>query len=84
MYVRKKKNRSGIISVQVIDKSSGNYKVLRTIGSSKDPDTVENICNQGKEFIQTYQGQQTLNFPEQDFKEAVKSSIKGINIEGVQ
>jgi transposase len=83
MYVRRKKNRSGIISVQVIDKSSGNYKVLRTIGSSKDPDTVENLCNQGKEFIQSYQGQQTLNFPEQDFKEAVKSSIKGINIEGV-
>jgi len=83
MYVRKKKNRSGIISIQVIDKSSGNYKVLRTIGSSKDPNTVEKFWNLGKEYIQTYQGQQTFNFPEQDFKEVVKSSIKSINIEGV-
>jgi transposase len=83
MYVRKKKNKSGIISVQVIDKSSGNYKVLKTIGSSKDPDTVEKLWNLGKEFIHTYKGQQTLNFPEQDFKEVVKSSIKSINIEGV-
>lgn len=69
--------------MQVIEKSSGNYKGLRTIGSSKDPDIVENLCYLGKEFIQTYQGQQRLNLPEQDFKEAVKSSIKDIDIEGL-
>lgn len=34
-------------------------------------------------FIQIYQGQQVLNFPDQDFKETVKNSIKSINIEGV-
>ena len=83
MFVRKKKNKSGIVSVQVIDKSSGRYKVIRTIGSSKDPDKVEEIYNQGLEFIQTYQGQQMLTFPAQDFKEALKNSIKSINIEGI-
>ena len=83
MFVRKKKNKSGIISVQVIDKSSGRYKVIRTIGSSKDPDKVEGLYNQGLEFIQAYQGQQTLAFPAQDFKEALKNSIKSINIEGI-
>ena len=83
MFVRKKKNKSGVISVQVIDKSSGNYKVIKTIGSSKKPNIIEGLYNQGKAFIQTYQGQQTLNLPEQDFKEVVKSSIKSINIEGV-
>ena len=69
--------------MQVIEKNSGNYKGLRTIRRSKDPDIVENLCNLGKEFLQTYQGQQTLDFPEQDSEEAVKSSIKGIDIEGV-
>lgn len=83
MFVRKKKNKSGVISVQVIDKSSGNYKVIKTIGSSKKPNIIEGLYNQGKAFIQTYQGQQTLNLPEQDFKKVVKSSIKSINIEGV-
>lgn len=53
------------------------------MGSSADPDAIENLYKQGKEFIQTYQGQQILTFPEQDFKEAVKRSIKGIDIEGV-
>ncbi len=28
MFVRQKKNKSGVISIQVIDKSSGKYKVL--------------------------------------------------------
>lgn len=34
MFVRKKKNKSGVISIQVIEKSKGKYKVLKTIGSS--------------------------------------------------
>lgn len=83
MYVRKKKNKSGIISVQVIDKSSGRYKVIKTIGSSGFPAEVERLYKQGQEFIKVYQGQQALNFPEYDFKEVVKSSIKSINTEGV-
>lgn len=36
MFIRKKKNPSGVISVQIIDKSKGKYKVVHTIGSSKD------------------------------------------------
>lgn len=83
MFVRKKKNKSGIISVQVIDKSSGSYKVLRTIGSSKDVTKVSQLCKKGQEFIESYQGQQILNFPAQEFNKVVKSSIKSINIEGV-
>ena len=41
MFIRKKKNKSGLISVQVIDKSSGKYKMLKTVGSSADPDKIE-------------------------------------------
>jgi len=34
MFIRKLKNRSGSISVQIISKASGKYKVIKTIGSS--------------------------------------------------
>ncbi len=34
MFVRKKQNKSGVVSIQVIDKSSGKYKVVKTVGSS--------------------------------------------------
>jgi hypothetical protein len=34
MFIRQKKNKTGTISVQVIDKSSGKYKVIHSAGSS--------------------------------------------------
>lgn len=83
MFVRKKKNSSGVISVQIIDKSSGKYKVLKTIGSSASSEKVEELFKRGKRFIQSYQGQQSLNLPDIDFLETVKSSIKSINIAGI-
>src|SRR5690625_318280 len=51
MFVRKKKNPSGLISVQVIDKSSGKYQVVKTLGSSSDPGIVELLFRQGKKWI---------------------------------
>lgn len=83
MFIRKKKNKSGIISVQIIDKSSGRYKVLKTMGSSIEPEEIDHLYQQGKSYIKTYQGQGALLFPEHDFKESVKRSIKSINIEGI-
>jgi len=36
MYIRKKKNKSGSISVQIIEKKSSKYKVVETIGCAKN------------------------------------------------
>jgi hypothetical protein len=41
MFVRKKVNKSGSISVQVISKIKGKSKLIKTIGSSKDEDTIK-------------------------------------------
>ena len=46
MFVRKKKNKSGSISIQIIDKSTGRYRVVKTIGSTKDPSRVEYLLRQ--------------------------------------
>jgi len=51
MFIRQKKNPSGLVSVQVIDKSQGYYKMVKTIGSSSDPFQVEILVQQGKEWI---------------------------------
>ncbi|MFC2136993.1 IS1634 family transposase [Bacteroidota bacterium] len=83
MFVRKKKNKSGVVSIQVIDKSSGSYKLIKTIGSSNESAEIEELFRKGKEFIKTFQGQQTINFSSQDFKETVIQSIKDITIDGV-
>ncbi|WP_421918110.1 IS1634 family transposase [Marinifilum sp.] len=83
MFVRKKKNNSGVVSVQVIDKSSGKYKVLKTIGSSCSDTEIETLYQQGLDYISHYEGQQSFDFTVQDFKETVKQSIRNISIEGV-
>ena len=51
MFVRKKRNPSGVVSIQIIDKSSGKYKVLKTVGSSSDDSEVESVYSQGKKWI---------------------------------
>ena len=60
MFIRKKKNPSGVVSVQVIDKSRGLYKVLKTIGSSSDATEIDNLYHQGKKWIAFYCGNRDM------------------------
>jgi hypothetical protein len=41
MYIRKKKNKSGSISVQIIKKKHSKYKVVETIGCAKDDKALD-------------------------------------------
>lgn len=51
MFVRKKKNKSGTISVQIIFKQRGKYRVAKTIGSSKDPERIELLMSRANEYL---------------------------------
>ena len=62
VFVRKKKNKSGVVSVQIIDKSSGTYQLYRTVGSSSESEEVENLYNAAKQEIETLTGQKKLPF----------------------
>jgi len=35
LHIRKKKNRSGSVSIQIIDRKNRGYKVVETIGCAK-------------------------------------------------
>jgi len=61
MFVRQKPNRSGSVSVQVIDKANG-YRVVKTMGSSKDPEQIGRLVELGELFIARHSGQYSL-FP---------------------
>lgn len=62
MFVRKKSNKSGTVSIQIIDKSSGKYKVVKTLGSSKDLDEIEKLYQEAYRIIPTLENQNTFNF----------------------
>lgn len=85
MYVRKKKNKSGIISIQIIDKSSGKYKVIKTIGSSANSLEVENFFSQGKQWIkkQSEQFELDLHGQKELFSKFI-SSIQQVTVAGTE
>ena len=62
MFVRQKKNSTGSISVQVIDKSSGRYCVIKTIGSSFDKAVIKDLVAQGKQHIEALSRQSSFDF----------------------
>ncbi|GAB2609128.1 hypothetical protein [Belliella aquatica] len=72
MFIRAKKNQSGTVSVQVIDKSSGSYKVVKSMGSSLDQDEIKRLKVQARDFIMKFQGQQSLAFITPTDRHAVK------------
>ncbi len=72
-----KANRSGIISIQVIDKSGGSYRVVKTIGSSQDSIEVEKFVLEAKRFIQSYNGAQELDFT--DYRKTYSEVLSAIS-----
>lgn len=66
MFVRKLKNRSGSLSVQVIQKVRGKYKVVKTIGCATTQRKVEYLCNLAKQEIDKLESQPKLFETDQD------------------
>ncbi len=66
MFLRKKKNKSGSISVQVISKLRGKYKVLKTIGYGKSEKEIENLLHLGRQEIEKLTQQPKLFISESD------------------
>ncbi|GHV16062.1 hypothetical protein FACS1894169_09110 [Bacteroidia bacterium] len=49
-----------MVSVQIIDKSSGRYTMVKTIGSSSDSNQILKLVEEGHQWIQHYGGQTDL------------------------
>jgi transposase len=51
MFVRCNRNRSGTVSVQIINKVRGRYQLVTTVGCSADPDEVSKLYTQAKQYV---------------------------------
>jgi len=51
MFVRKNHNLSGTTSVQIISKQSGKYKVMETVGTSRNPEEIEKLAVEAQNKI---------------------------------
>jgi len=90
MFVRKKKNRSGTTSIVVVDKRSGIYREIITIGTSDDISEIESLYLQGKKWISRYLGDQSIfeahdkAVEERQITEYLLSNVENILLNGAQ
>ena len=64
MFIRRKPNKSGSFSVQVLDKRNGRNVLLRSFGSSKDEAELLAMERVAADFIAGYGGQGVIDFEE--------------------
>ena len=74
MFIRQKPNKSGTISTQIVDKSLGKYEVLKTIGSSDDPNRIDTLMKEAQDCIIKLRGQ--LSFHPERANEIANSIYK--------
>jgi transposase len=85
MFIRQKKNKSGVISIQVIDKSNGKYKLLKTIGSSSDQLKINQLVIDAEVWLKKHQGLIEIDFSQTDILlEQLVGSIQQIKIVGIE
>ena len=82
MFIRKKENKSGSLSIQIIDKSSGKYKVVKTIGSSQTEEGVTLLLHQAKQELYRIQQQTSLFISHEDA--IVESFLNTLNNSNVR
>lgn len=81
----KKKNKSGVVSVQVIDKSSGKYKVIRTIGSSSYNSRIDFLFKEGEQWIKSQLRQTEIDlFGNQDTFNQFIANIQQVTVSGTE
>ena len=85
MFVRKKKNASGEVSIQVIDKSSGKYSVIKTIGCSDNPVEISALFQQAKKWINDKRRVVELDFAnEEKLFQQMFDSIDRLELVGLE
>ena len=73
-----------MISVQVIDKGSGRYRLVKTIGSSSDAAVVAELVRQGEIWIKERKGQSDFDFSGSRYQaEKFLDNITQIKIQGI-
>ncbi len=64
MFVRRKPNKSGTYSVQVVSKFNGSYKVEKSFGSSSDESRLRELEMEASKWMSRYNGQLVIDYPE--------------------
>ena len=85
MYIRRVKNSNGKTYVQVIDKSSGKYKVIKSMGGSSQSKQVAELVEQGQQWIKKQTGRLDFDFTnEEQLFQKIFNSIDRLELRGLE
>lgn len=81
MFIRKKPNKSGSFSIQIISKIKGINKVVKTIGSSRTQEGIDLLLNQASQELNDIQKQTSLFLSQDDSTiESFLSTLNNTNV----
>ena len=84
MFIRKKQNKSGSVSVHIISKARGRYSIVESIGVGKTEQEISNLCLKAKALLKQYQGGLSLfTDAEESQYESILSTISNNQIQVV-
>jgi transposase len=85
MFIRKKNNPTGSITIQVVDKSSGSYRVVQNFGVAKTKTEQEKKIQQASLWMKQKTGLKGFDFFEEDkLVELFVDSIQSLKREGIE
>ena len=64
MFVRRKQNKSGTTSIQVIAKVDGKYRLQKSFGSSRDESILASLERQARQWADEHEFEEELFAPE--------------------
>ena len=83
MFVRKKTNRSGTISVVVVSKAHGKFTEVKKFGVAKSEEEADEMFRKAQSWLHTHDGQQELDFDDRKGKEVEETERFLSNIDNV-
>ena len=83
MFVRKKTNRSGTISVVVVSKSHGKFTEVKKFGVAKSEAEADRLFQEAKLWLRTHDGQQEFDFDDRRGKELEETTRVVENMDSV-
>lgn len=85
MFLRTLRNKNGNSYIQIIDKSSGKFKVVKNIGHSADTTIISKLEEDAKIFIAHQQGLQEFDFSsELNLYTSILDSISSHKLVGIE
>ena len=89
MFLRKKKNRSGSISVVVVSKSRGRYREIRSFGTADTEEEISKLYSAAQHWLKTHGNQLLIDFDDERGRERdetirVVDNMDAVLINGTQ